>query len=73
MRDVYTKIDQVKNKINDIKDEKYADAFVNQLLGWIESVPHIPENDKAWRTLETGLRMEYWIKAMMYFSRRQRL
>lgn len=50
------------------KDEKYADAFVNQLLGWIESVPHIPENDKAWRTLETGLRMEYWIKAMMYFK-----
>ena len=27
MRDVYTKIDQVKNKINDIKDEKYADIF----------------------------------------------
>ena len=50
------------------KDEKYAEAFVNQLSGWIETVPHIPENDKAWRTLETGLRMEYWIKAMMYFK-----
>lgn len=50
------------------KDEKYAETFVNQLLGWIESVPHTEENDKAWRTLETGLRMEYWIKAMMYFK-----
>ena len=27
MRDIYTKIDQVKNKINDIEDEKYTDIF----------------------------------------------
>ena len=27
MREIYTKIDKVKTKINEIEDEKYADIF----------------------------------------------
>jgi hypothetical protein len=51
------------------KDEKYAHAFAEQLSGWIDSVPHgDPANEKAWRTIETGLRLEYWLKAMCYFK-----
>ncbi|HAH61647.1 MAG TPA: heparinase [Treponema sp.] len=51
------------------KNEKYADAFAAQLTDWIDSVPHgDPANEKAWRTIETGLRLEYWLKAMCYFK-----
>jgi hypothetical protein len=51
------------------KNEKYADAFAGQLSGWIDSVPRgDPANEKAWRTIETGLRLEYWLKAMCYFK-----
>jgi hypothetical protein len=49
-------------------DEKYADAFVQQLTGWVETVPNIKENEKAWRSIEVGLRLEYWLKAMQYFK-----
>ena len=49
-------------------DDKYADAFVRQLTGWVESVPNTEENKKAWRSIEVGLRLEYWLKAMQYFK-----
>ena len=49
------------------KDEKYAQAFAEQLCSWVATVPRTEENAKAWRTLETGLRLEYWTKAIMYF------
>lgn len=51
------------------KDEKYAMAFASQLCSWVDSVKKSnPKNAKAWRTIETGLRMEYWLKAMCYFK-----
>ncbi len=50
------------------KDEKYARAFVEQLLDWIKSVPHTTENEKCWRTIEVGIRMCNWLKAMLYFK-----
>ena len=51
------------------KDEKYAEAFVSQLTHWIKTVPlNNTKNEKAWRTIETGLRLEYWLKAICYFK-----
>ncbi len=51
------------------KDEKYAEAFVSQLTHWIETVKlDNPKNEKAWRTIEAGLRLEYWLKAICYFE-----
>lgn len=51
------------------KDEKYAKAFVSQLTHWIKNVKKDdPKNEKAWRTIEAGLRLEYWFKAICYFE-----
>lgn len=51
------------------KDEKYLNAFVNQVTHWIKNVKRSDEkNANAWRTIEAGLRLEYWIKAFMYFK-----
>lgn len=51
------------------KDEKYAKAFASQLCSWVRSVKRDdPKNGKAWRTIEAGIRMEYWLKAMCYFE-----
>lgn len=47
-------------------DEKYANAFVKQLCHWIKTVPQTSE--KAWRSIEVGLRLEYWLKAVRYFE-----
>ena len=47
-------------------DEKYAKCFTKQLMHWIRTVPFSPES-KAWRTIETGIRMEHWCKAIQYF------
>lgn len=50
-------------------DEKYARAFVNQLCDWIDRVKRTDENCRlAWRTIEAGLRLEYWLKAICYFK-----
>ncbi|MCR5605381.1 MAG: heparinase II/III family protein [Treponema sp.] len=50
------------------KDEKYAKAFAEQLISWVKNVPHTEKNGQAWRTIEVGLRLEYWLKAMCYFK-----
>ncbi|MDR2656132.1 MAG: heparinase II/III family protein [Oscillospiraceae bacterium] len=51
-------------------DEKYAEAFVRQLTGWIENIRRDnPECAKAWRSIEAGLRLEYWLKAICYFEK----
>lgn len=51
------------------KDEKYARTFVNQLCHWIKNInKDDPKNKKAWRSIEVGLRLEYWQKAMQYFK-----
>jgi hypothetical protein len=50
------------------KDEKYARAFAHQLCDWCGRVKRTdPACAKAWRSIEAGLRMEYWTKAMQYF------
>lgn len=51
------------------KDELYAKAFADQLVSWINTVRRDdPMCAKAWRTIEAGIRMEYWCKAMAYFD-----
>ena len=47
-------------------DEKYARCFASQLMHWIAHVPFSPDSP-AWRTIETGIRMEHWCKAIQYF------
>ncbi len=46
-------------------DEKYAAELAGQLLDWTENVPWVKESEKlTWRTLEAGLRADYWVRAM---------
>lgn len=50
-------------------DEKYAKAFAEQLVHWVDTVRRDdPACEKAWRTIEAGIRMENWCKAMRYFE-----
>lgn len=46
-------------------DEKYAKELVFQILDWLENVPWTEESEKlTWRTLDAGLRADYWVRAM---------
>ena len=51
------------------QDEKYAKCFASQLQHWVRTVRREdPRCAKAWRTIEAGIRMEYWSKAILYFA-----
>lgn len=45
-------------------DEQYPQAFARQLRSWVAQVPHDEAHAKAWRTIECGIRMEVWMKAL---------
>lgn len=46
-------------------DERYADELVYQVLDWLEKVPWTDDSAKlTWRTLDAGLRADYWVRAM---------
>jgi len=53
-------------------DERYASAFVNQLVDWIARNPPPPRQDErspTWRLMEVGLRLRLsWIPAFALFS-----
>lgn len=50
-------------------DEKYAECFVRQLLSWIEKEPLREDAyTHTWRTIEAGLRADYWCRAMALFA-----
>lgn len=50
------------------RDEKYARTYVELMTDWIEKMPCNEENRwHTWRTIEAGLRGEYWMKAVLYF------
>lgn len=50
-------------------EEKYAQAFARQLCHWVDCVPREDAAcEKAWRTLEAGIRMAVWSKAIGYFK-----
>ena len=51
------------------RDEKYARAFARQMMHWVCTVKQDdPDCAKAWRSIEVGLRLEYWLKAIRYFQ-----
>ena len=46
-------------------NERYAEEVVYQLLDWMDKVPWTQESaGLTWRTLEAGLRADYWVRAM---------
>lgn len=50
-------------------NEAYARTFVRQAESWIHTVKREdPASAKAWRTIEAGIRMENWMKAIRYFQ-----
>lgn len=51
------------------KDDKYPQAFTSLLLDWIKNAP-FTENSKrtTWRSIETGLRCENWLRALFLFG-----
>ncbi|MGL4737296.1 MAG: alginate lyase family protein [Cellulosilyticaceae bacterium] len=50
-------------------NEKYTLAFIDLLEHWIQSNPLTPErHNTTWRTIETGLRAENWLKAYEIFK-----
>lgn len=50
-------------------DEKYAQCFADQLMDWIQKEPFEEKRKQTtWRTLETGLRADYWVRAMAFFA-----
>ena len=51
------------------KDEKYASAFASQAKSWIENVrPDDSAAAKAWRTIETGIRLDTFTRAYLLFE-----
>jgi hypothetical protein len=57
-------------------DDKYAEAFVSQLVNWIDRNPmprQKSEHSESWRLMEAGLRMRVsWIPAFgVFFKSRQ--
>ena len=51
-------------------DEKYLNAFVNQINSWIDTVDiHDPKFKDCARTIEMGLRCINWIKTLEIFER----
>ncbi|GMQ57155.1 heparinase II/III family protein [Vallitalea sediminicola] len=50
-------------------DEKYAKTFTYQLQHWIDNVKfNDSTKNTTWRSIEAGLRCEYWLKSFNYFK-----
>ncbi len=51
------------------QNEVYAKSFVRLATDWLDHVPLTEESSaNTWRSLEAGLRMENWLKALQLFS-----
>jgi len=48
-------------------DEKFAKTFASQCKHWIESVPEDEKHEKAWRTIETGIRLDTLVRSYLLF------
>ncbi|MCI9502548.1 MAG: heparinase [Hungatella sp.] len=45
--------------------ERYAKELVYQLLDWLDKEPWVKDSENlTWRTLDAGLRADYWVRAM---------
>ena len=50
-------------------DEKYARHFAQMISDWIDRVPLTDESSgNTWRSLESGLRCEFWLRALQLFA-----
>lgn len=48
------------------EDEKYAECFASQVALWIKNVrPDDPGSAKAWRTIESGIRLDTFVKSYL--------
>ncbi len=55
-------------------DVKYVEAFKKQVTSWIQSEPLIDEKKPTtWRSIEAGLRLDYWLQAYGYFVEDERI
>ena len=51
------------------KEEKYARKYAELIEDWIDRVPLTPQSEgDTWRSLEAGLRCEYWLRALKLFE-----
>lgn len=49
-------------------DEKYLKKFCTILNDWLDTVPCDYKNNSPWRSLETGMRGDKWLKALRYID-----
>lgn len=49
-------------------DGKYLRHFVRLMTDWIRRVPRVEKNQSPWRSLEVGLRSDYWTRAIAYLE-----
>ena len=51
------------------KEKKYARKYAELIEDWIDRVPLTPQSEgDTWRSLEAGLRCEYWLRALKLFE-----
>lgn len=50
-------------------DEKYLKKFCAILNDWLDTVPCDYKNNSPWRSLETGMRGDKWLKALRYIDK----
>ncbi|MDR1676592.1 MAG: family 16 glycosylhydrolase, partial [Tannerella sp.] len=48
-------------------DEKYAEAWTEQLTDWVRKIPNDLSHDYAWRSLEAGIRGHSWMELFHRF------
>jgi heparan-sulfate lyase len=48
-------------------DEKYAKAWCEQLVDWVQKNPNDGEHDYAWRPIEAGIRGHSWMSHYQHF------
>ena len=48
-------------------DEKYAEEWCKQLVGWTVKNPNDKEHNYAWRSIEAGIRGNRWTALYQYF------
>lgn len=49
-------------------NEKYLRHFCRILENWLDTVPFVDKTDSPWRSLETGMRGDKWLKAFRYIE-----
>ncbi len=55
-------------------DEKYTEHFMRLICDWLDKNP-VNDHTRAttWRSIEAGIRGEYWLRAAAYFAQSERI